>query len=325
MTILCLQLKHTDPYFNLAAEEYLLKNFSDDIFLTWRSTDAIIVGKHQNALAEINHLYARDHHITVARRLSGGGTVFHDPGNLNFTFIKNADRTDQVRFGDFTDQIMGILKRLGLEVSTDPHHAIFLDGKKISGCAGHVHKHRVLHHGTLLFNSHLDRLRSALNADLSRFEGKAVQSNRREVTNIVNYLPGMSMNEFERFIFDETVRLYPDSQQTGLDPGQIQAIEQLKNGKYTQWDWIYGYSPRYCFHNELTLPDTRLSFRLMVEKGKITGSEWRGCSLTLSQQLYRATEQQKHEYDTLDSVLSGIDALLQQESIPRALLLEKML
>jgi lipoate-protein ligase A len=130
MTTLCIQLKSTDPYLNLATEEFLLKNYNCDIFMIWRSLDAVVVGKHQNALAEIDHRYVRENRVCVARRISGGGTVFHDEGNLNFTFIKNVERVDQINYHLFTQIIVDVLNKLGLPAYASRHNAIFVDQKK---------------------------------------------------------------------------------------------------------------------------------------------------------------------------------------------------
>lgn len=154
MITLCINQPNSDPYFNLAAEEYFLKNFQEDFFMLWRSWPSVVVGKHQNALAEINHEFVRLHQIPVARRLSGGGTVFHDPGNVNFTFIRNVANISEVNFKIFTIPVIEALKKLGVEAYTTGRNDLLIDGKKISGNAEHVHRNRVLHHGTLLFDSH---------------------------------------------------------------------------------------------------------------------------------------------------------------------------
>jgi len=225
MVTLCINQTHSDPYFNLAAEEYFLKNFQEDIFMLWRSRPAVVVGKHQNALAEINHEFVRDNQIPVVRRLSGGGTVFHDPGNVNFTFIRNVESIADVNFKVFTNPVIDALKKLGIDAYTSGRNDLLIDGKKISGNAEHVHRSRVLHHGTLLFDSRLDALKGALKVDLSRFEDKAVQSNRSEVTNILPYLPNpMSAAEFSAFLFDEICKNYPDFRIYSLTASDVSAI-----------------------------------------------------------------------------------------------------
>jgi lipoate-protein ligase A len=270
MITLCINQTSTDPYFNLAAEEYFLKNFQEDFFMLWRSRPSVVVGKHQNALAEINHEFVRLHEIPVARRLSGGGTVFHDPGNVNFTFIRNVANISEVNFKVFTVPVIEALKKLGVEAYTTGRNDLLIDGKKISGNAEHVHRNRVLHHGTLLFDSHLEALKGALKVDLSKFEDKAVQSNRSEVTNIANYFQNpISVEEFTEFLFGEISQNYPEFRVYEPTPEDIEAIEKLSIEKYQTWDWIFGYSPRYRFTNSLDTANGEISVSFLVEKGHI--------------------------------------------------------
>jgi lipoate-protein ligase A len=277
MITLCLNQTSTDPYFNLATEEYFLKNFQEDFFMLWRSKPSVVVGKHQNALAEINHEFVRKHQIPVARRLSGGGTVFHDPGNVNFTFIRNVKDISEVNFKVFTVPVVAALKKLGVEAYTTGRNDLLIDGKKISGNAEHVHKNRVLHHGTLLFDSHLEALKGALKVDLTKFEDKSVQSNRSEVINIANYLPtSISVEEFTHFLFDEICGTYPDFRVYEPTTADIAAIEKLAIEKYQTWDWIFGYSPRYCFVNSIETPNGAIFVSLLVEKGRITEAAFSG-------------------------------------------------
>ncbi|MEG0331764.1 MAG: lipoate--protein ligase family protein, partial [Clostridium sp.] len=155
--------KSTDPYFNLAAEEYVLKNFNDDCFMLWRNSKAVIIGKNQNAIAEINRDYVTSNNIPVVRRLSGGGAVFHDLGNVNFTFITN-DTDDFVNFGKFTEPIIGVLKdNLSINAELSGRNDLTIDSKKFSGNAQYNYKNRVLHHGTLLFSSSIDNISESLN------------------------------------------------------------------------------------------------------------------------------------------------------------------
>lgn len=147
-----LWLSTQSPYFNLAAEEYLLKQTDDDIFMLWQNANSIIIGKHQNTVAEINQEYVQSHNITVARRITGGGAVFHDLGNLNFTFIQNIQPQEkEVNFVRYLQPIVDALKALGLPATFSGRNDLLLDGKKISGNAMVFHENRVLEHGCMLF------------------------------------------------------------------------------------------------------------------------------------------------------------------------------
>jgi lipoate-protein ligase A len=310
MRVICIQQKGFDPYFNLAAEEYLLKNFSDDVFMLWRGERSIVVGKHQNALAEINHRYVAENKIKVARRISGGGAVFHDPGNLNFSFIKTVDRIDKVNFKVFTQPIVAVLKELGLDAYSTGRNDLLLDGKKISGNAEHVYKKRVLHHGTLLFDSELGQLRNALKVDLSRFQDKAVQSNRSEVGNIADFLEQkMDVQQFSDFIFEGIRKTYPEHHVFQFSPEDVAAIQKLRDEKYATWDWIYGYSPKYKYNNRLEMPGQTISFSLEVIKGVINSIDFLGkISNEQAILLTNALLDSRHDYGELEHKLRKIEA-----------------
>ena len=180
--------KNTNPYFNLAAEEYVLKEFQEECFMLWRNEPSIIVGKNQNTLAEINLDYVRQHKIPVVRRLSGGGAVFHDLGNLNFTFIVNEDVSSFSDFKRFTQPIIDVLRKLSVNAEFSGRNDITIDGKKISGNAQYYYKNRILHHGTLLFSSSITDLSAALKVRPVKFEDKGVKSVSKRVTNISEHL-----------------------------------------------------------------------------------------------------------------------------------------
>ncbi|MEI8112913.1 MAG: lipoate--protein ligase [Bacteroidia bacterium] len=309
MITFCINQTSSDPYFNLAAEEYFLKNFQEDFFMLWRSQPSVVVGKHQNALAEINHEYVQNNKIPVVRRLSGGGTVFHDPGNVNFTFIRNVEKISEVNFKIFTVPVVEALKKLGVEAYTTGRNDLLIDGKKISGNAEHVHKNRVLHHGTLLFNSRLDALKGALKVDLSKFEDKAVQSNRSEVANIANYLPrSISVEEFTDFLFTKISQNYPESLVYELTSEDLKAIEKLSIEKYQTWDWIFGYSPRYRFTNKLKTEEGEIRISLLVEKGCITEVTLSGViPAEISQKVSLALIGCRHEFEEVKRTLTGLN------------------
>ena len=271
--MLCIHLKNTDTYFCLAAEEYLLKNFSEDIFMLWQSENAVVVGKHQNAMAEINHRFVHENNIAVCRRISGGGTVFHDSGNVNFTFIKNVKSPAEISFKQFTAPVVEALAKLGIEATTSGRNDLLINGLKISGNAEHVYKNRVLHHGTLLFNSDLENLGQAINVTPGKYEGKAVQSNRSPVANISQYLQSpMTTSEFIQFLLNVQLE-NPENQFYVLNETDIQAIEKSASEKFSTWEWNFGYSPKYTFRNEVEIDGKTLSIRLLVEKGVIVEAE----------------------------------------------------
>lgn len=270
--MLCFDNPSTNPYFNLACEEYLLKNIDDEVFMLWRNEPAIIVGKHQNTLAEINMEYVKDQEIKVVRRLTGGGAVFHDLGNLNFTFIKfipmNGDQI--IDFQKHTKPILDILLKLGINARFEGRNDLTIEGKKFSGNAEHVHKNKVLHHGTLLFSAKLPDLSAALKVDPLKFEDKAVKSVRSRVTNISEHLSQpLSVEEFKDMVMQHIIEMYPDSQPFKLDTVATEAIEALVEKKYGTWDWNFGQSPVYNLRKGFKAAGGFVEFDLYVEKGII--------------------------------------------------------
>lgn len=266
--MLCIKDSHTDPYFNLAADEYVLKNFNDDCFMLWRNEPSIIVGKHQNTLAEINVDYVREKNIKVVRRITGGGAVFHDLGNLNFTFIRNSKDGEQPDFRKFTQPILEVLQSLGINAKFEGRNDLTIDGKKFSGNAEHVWKNRILHHGTLLFSAVMTDLSAALKVNPLKFNDKAVKSVRSRVTNISEHLKEkMDVLEFRDRIMNHIMGMYPDSKEYSYSPDDIAGIEQLKNEKFTKWEWNFGHSPKYEFEKMIRTEGGSLEFHFNVEKG----------------------------------------------------------
>lgn len=268
--MLCIKHQNTDPWFNLAAEEYILKNFSDDCFMLWRNDNAIIVGKHQNTLAEINLDYVKEKNIKVVRRLSGGGTVFHDLGNLNFTFIMNGAEGHLVDFRKYTNPILDALLKLEINASFEGRNDLTIEGKKFSGNAEHVFKKRVLHHGTLLFSSEINDLQNALKVNPLKYQDKAVKSIRSRVTNISEHLKRkISVLEFCDMIMEHIMEIYPDCVQYEFTEADSSAINELVKTKYSTWEWNFGYSPKYTFHKTMKTGGGYIEIYMNIDNGII--------------------------------------------------------
>lgn len=307
--MLCLYLKNTDPFFCLATEEYLLKNFSDDIFMLWQSDNTVVVGKHQNLLAEVNYPFVMDKNVILARRISGGGTVFHDIGNVNFTFIKNVKSPAEISFKQFTQPVVEALAKLGIEAGTSGRNDLLINGLKISGNAEHVFKNRVLHHGTLLFRSDLQNLGESIRVREGKYTGKAVQSNRSEVTNIASHLTNdLSTAEFIQFLLD--VQLDKSGNKPfSLSDTDVFKVGKLADEKFKSWEWIYGYSPKYHFDNEYHKQGKRLLVSLDVKKGMIENCTLEGDYFSTAElNRYSGTlEHQKHDWRTIQEIFRGED------------------
>lgn len=258
----------TDPYFNLALEEYLLREVNGEYFVLWRDEPCIVVGKNQNTLSEINEEYIKKHDIKVVRRQSGGGAVFHDLGNLNFTFIVEDDGKKFNDFKTFVIPIIGVLNELGVKAEFSGRNDLLIDGKKFSGNAQCKYKNRVMHHGTLLFSSDIVNLSDALISKPIKFSDKAVKSVSSRITNISEHLQeSFSVIDFKNKIFEYIGREEKDKIITTLDNEEIEEVKDLVKTKYETWQWNFGQSPKYNFYNEKKLSAGTIELSIDVEKG----------------------------------------------------------
>ncbi|MEE4196385.1 MAG: lipoate--protein ligase [Bacteroidales bacterium] len=309
--MLCIKNPETNPYFNLAAEEYVLKNFKENCFMLWRNRPSIIVGKHQNTLAEINFEFVKQNNIDVVRRLSGGGAVFHDLGNLNFTFIKNANaQKNLVDFKKYTQPVIDVLRQLGVDAKFEGRNDIMIDGRKVSGNAEHVFKRRVLHHGTLLFSSVMLDLSKALKVNPLKYQDKGVKSVRSRVTNISDHLPGqMTVMEFHDKIFDFMVKSEKDAELYEYTADDLAKINQLVDEKYKTWDWNFGYSPKYNYEKLIRTNGGNLEVHLNVDRGIIENLKIYGDFFGEKdiEDIVNLLKHKKHQEEEIRQILEEID------------------
>ncbi|NLH51723.1 MAG: lipoate--protein ligase [Bacteroidales bacterium] len=327
--MLCIDNQHTKPQFNLAAEEYLLKNFTDDIFMLWRNEPSIIIGKHQNALAEINVDYVKANGINVVRRMTGGGAVFHDLGNLNFTFIESHDGEGKASmdFRKYTQPILDILQNLGIDARFEGRNDLTIDGKKFSGNAECIYKNRVLHHGTILFSAQLPDLSAALKVDPAKFNDKSVKSVRSRVTNVSEHLSKpLDVIEFKNLIFNHIMEMYKDAHIYQFTEKDIKAIENLKTNKYDSYEWNFGQSPEYNFRKVVKTSGGFVEFDLMVDKGIIQSARIFGDFFSLgdTDEIEQALQGVAHAEEAVNEVFDRFDLSLYFSNISREELLSAM-
>lgn len=287
----CLIDNHTtDPYWNLAAEEYLLSHSEEPVLRLWRNASSVIVGRYQNAAAEVNGEYVREHSIPVVRRLTGGGAVFHDLGNINFTFVEKIQHHEDTSamFSRFTAPVVSALRALGVEASLSGRNDLLVDGKKISGCAVCVHDGRVLQHGTLLFRASVDHLSAALNTRPEKFSDKAVKSNSARVTNVADLLPQAykNMGVEEMMSYLGSYISSGENPSDGYTPQEIEGIDLLCRRRYSTREWNFGMSPKYGWHNA-----GRLSCGFVEVDLQVEGDVIMGCSVLGDYFFTRPTEE----------------------------------
>jgi len=262
----------TDPRINLALEEYALRNFgeSEDYLLFYINGPSIIIGRNQNTLEEINDEYVRENGIHVVRRMSGGGAVYHDEGNLNFSFITNYKKENLHNFKKFTKPVIQVLKEMGVSAEMSGRNDILAEGRKISGNAQFSTGKRMFSHGTLLFNSDLEEVTRALDVKMSKIESKGHKSVRSRAANISEFLnKELSVSEFRQNLLDGLYRERDNFKTYHLTDDEWQAVHELKDEKYGNWDWNFGRSPDFNIQRSKRFPVGEIDLRLDVEKGHI--------------------------------------------------------
>lgn len=301
----------TDPTLNLAMEEYVLKNMpkDDSYFLFYINRPSIIIGKNQNTIEEVNQSYIDEQGIDVVRRISGGGAVYHDTGNLNFSFVTDDDGNSFHNFQKFTEPIVEALKSLGVDAKLSGRNDIQVGEAKISGNAMVKVKDRMFSHGTLMLNSELDEVQNALKVNPAKIKSKGIKSVRSRVANISEFLDEpIDIDEFKEIIlksiFGET-----QVEEYKLTDEDWRKIEKLSNEKYRTWEWNYGRNPKYNFEREEKFEKGFVKIKLDVKKGriehaKIFGDFFGEGDIT---ELENALEGTMHEFDSIEEALSNYD------------------
>jgi lipoate-protein ligase A len=301
----------TDPRINLAIEEHLLRNLKveQDILLFYINEPSIIIGRNQNTLEEINLPYVEKHKIHVVRRLSGGGAVYHDLGNLNFSFINNSGMENIHNFQKFTAPVINILNEMGIPALLGGRNDILMEERKISGNAQYCSGNRMVSHGTLLFNSDLSKVAEALNVKMSKIESKGIKSVRSRVANISERLDQtMDILEF-RSLLKNGILNQDGNEQYFLSAEDWHAIEKLADERYRKWDWNYGRSPAFNIQRTKRFAVGEIDARIDVQDGEIKSIKIFGDFLGLSD--VNAIEQRlmnvQYKRDSLEQALQGLD------------------
>lgn len=262
-----------DPYFNLALEEYVVRHLdpSHNYLILWQNSPAVIIGRYQNTAEEVHQLYIEDHGIAVVRRLSGGGAVYHDLGNLNFSLVVSTKGQGFNDFRSFTLPVIETLAHYGVTAELSSRNDITIAGQKFSGNAQYRTSTHLLHHGTILFDSELDAVAQVLNVRQDKIASKGIKSVRSRVTNIKPYLPpDVTLAQFSgtlaAIIGDHNQGLEPPYPWNAEDQA---AVQNLVESRYATWDWNWGKSPAFNLTAHEKFPGGSVDVRLLVEEGII--------------------------------------------------------
>ncbi len=263
----------TDPQINLAIEEYALRHLdpNETYLLFYINEPSIIIGKNQNTIEEINTSYVEENKIHVVRRLSGGGAVYHDEGNLNFSFITKDDGESFHNFKKFTEPVVQALHKLGVKAEMSGRNDLIAeDGRKISGNAQFSTRGRMFSHGTLLFNSEIDSVVSALKVKKDKIESKGIKSIRSRVANISEYLnEKITIQQFRELLLHHIFGEIEEIPTYDLTEEDWNKIYEISKKRYQNWDWNYGKSPKFNYQHSHRFPVGQIDIRLEVQKGVI--------------------------------------------------------
>ena len=280
-----MDIRSTDPTYNLALEEYLLTHHTEgEILLLWQNANTVVIGRNQNTEEEINRPFVEEHQITVVRRTTGGGAVYHDLGNLNYSFIQDVGDPETISIAALAVPVVRALEEMGVHAELSGRNDILVNGKKISGVAQRMFRNRILHHGTLLFDSDPEMVAGALQVRQDKFQSKSAKSVRTRIGNIREFLPDstVTVEDFRRRLI-EALTASREVRPICLTAEEEREIRTLQEEKYRNWDWNFEKSPAYAFHNGARFPGGRVEISANVEQGIIREIRFTGDFLALTE------------------------------------------
>lgn len=261
-----------DPVYNVALEAYAFQKLTDidEIFILWINEPAIIIGRHQNTIQEINKEFIDKNGIHVVRRLSGGGAVYHDLNNLNYTIISNNTQEGAFDFQTFSKPVIDTLAKLGVKAEFTGRNDLEINGQKFAGNAQAYYKGRMMHHGCLLFDVDMSVLGQALKVSKDKIESKGIKSVRARVTNIVDHLSDkITVQEFSDAILAQVKEEYPEMDEYVLSDAELSEIQAMRDNQFATWDWTYGKAPEYTIERGVRYPAGKITTYANVENSTI--------------------------------------------------------
>lgn len=268
---------HTNPYYNMAFDEYCLESLPIDepVFYLWQNRPAVIVGLNQEVNTEVNLNYLQEKGIALVRRVTGGGAVYHDLGNLNYTIVGRSENLER-DYPEYAGLMMKALQQLGIPATLSGRNDILVEGKKVSGFAKRVCKNRLMVHGTLMFDVDLEVLTQALCPPATKLQSKGIASVRSRVTNLCEHLPHMTgIQDFSHQLEQILSRQYADAEYP-LSDDDLARIQQLADKKFSQWEWNYGRSPKATLTHSARLKCGTVEVHLTLAENRIASCRFGG-------------------------------------------------
>lgn len=268
----------TDPTYNLAAEEIIfdsLAEVGEEYFLLWQNAPSVIVGRHQNTAEEVNEEYVKAHNIPVVRRNTGGGAVYHDLGNLNFSFLRYMDRGEDTSFSRYINPIIDALRSIGINAEMSGRNDMLVDGKKFSGNAQKKSGQKILQHGTLLVSLDTSHLTDILTGNPDKYQSKGVASHKSRVANLIEFLPQMKPEELMQKIRTVLMQFLAE-EEIALPKEWAERAEVLANEKYRTWEWNFGKSPQFQVKFRKRFSFGAVDFYADIKAGKIAHCRFYG-------------------------------------------------
>lgn len=305
-----LRNNHTDPYFNMAFDEYCLEQLAIDepVFYLWQNRPSVIIGANQEVHTEVNLDYLKENNISLVRRVTGGGAVYHDLGNLNYTIVGCSEDLER-DYPEYTRYMLEALQKLGVPATLSGRNDILVEGRKVSGFAKRVCKNRLMIHGTLMFDVDIDKLTQVLCPPATKLQSKGIASVRSRVANLSEFLPDITdISLFKQHLENILSNNYADQEWT-LSPKDIQNIELLAHEKFEKWEWIYGHSPRATLNFSKRLACGTVHIHLNIAENRINSCQFGGDFIgnLPTNELEKALTSLPYDRDAIYKVLTQMD------------------
>lgn len=319
-----LRNNHTDPYFNMAFDEYCLEQLAIDepVFYLWQNRPSVIIGANQEVHTEVNLDYLKENNISLVRRVTGGGAVYHDLGNLNYTIVGRSEDLER-DYPEYTRYMLEALQKLGVPATLSGRNDILVEGRKVSGFAKRVCKNRLMIHGTLMFDVDIDKLTQVLCPPATKLQSKGIASVRSRVANLSEFLPDITdISLFKQHLENILSNNYADQEWT-LSPKDIQNIELLAHEKFEKWEWIYGHSPRATLNISEKLACGTVHIHLNISENRITSCLFGGDFIgnLPANDLEKALTGLPYDHDSISKALTQTDVSRYFDGVTNAELL----